>query len=176
MTGFISQSRLYDFSYREWRTYAAAVLFTLGNIAVPQFVHLIPGGGPVWLPIYFFTLVGAYKYGLRVGLLTALASPIINSALFGMPDVAVLPSVLLKSVTLALLAGFAASRFKDARIWQLLIVILGYQLIGSLGEWLLSGSVAVAMQDFRLGIPGLLTQLIGAWLLLHFGFRDSRSH
>ena len=69
---------LYANSYREAKTYLIAALFVLGNIAMPQLFHLIPKGGMIWLPIYFFTLVGAYKYGWRVGLLNAIASTIIN--------------------------------------------------------------------------------------------------
>ena len=72
-------------SYREMKTYLFAVVFVLGNILLPQLCHLVPNGGLVWLPIYFFTLIGAYKYGWQVGLLTAVASPLLNSWLFGMP-------------------------------------------------------------------------------------------
>ena len=32
--------------------------------------------GPAMLPIYFFTLIGAYKYGFKVGMLTAVLSQI----------------------------------------------------------------------------------------------------
>ena len=56
--------RLYDLGYAEVRTYLAAVLFIVGNVALPQLFHLIPQGGVTWLPIYFFTLVGAYKYSI----------------------------------------------------------------------------------------------------------------
>ena len=66
---------LYTLSYREVKTYWMALIFVAGNIILPQLCHLVPQGGPTWLPIYFFTLVGAYKYGWKVGLLTALASP-----------------------------------------------------------------------------------------------------
>ena len=72
--------KLYAWRYDEAKTYLAAALFVLGNLALPQLFHLVPRGGIVWLPIYFFTLVGAYKYGWRVGLLTALASPQIGRA------------------------------------------------------------------------------------------------
>ena len=96
---------LHTLKYNEAKTYLVAVLFTVGNIAMPQLFHLIPQGGLIWLPIYFFTLIGAYKYGWRVGLLTAIASPVVNSLLFGMPLPAVLPSILIKSVLLALIAG-----------------------------------------------------------------------
>ena len=51
------QREQYDF--RELRTYLAAALFLCGNIVVPQLCHLIPKGGLIFLPIYFFTLIGA---------------------------------------------------------------------------------------------------------------------
>lgn len=98
--------RLYSLGYGQAKTYWTAFLFVAGNVLLPQLCHLFPLGGVRWLPIYFFTLVGAYKYGWRVGLLTAVASPWLNSALFGMPAAAVLPAIGLKSV---LLAGAAVS-------------------------------------------------------------------
>lgn len=66
-------------SYRQSRTYLFSVLFVLGNILLPQLCHLVHLGGPTMLPIYFFTLVGAYKYGMRLGLLVAILSPLVNS-------------------------------------------------------------------------------------------------
>ena len=71
--------KLYSLPYSNSRTYWAALAFTAGNILFPQLFHLIPQGGVIWLPIYFFTLIGAYKYGWRVGLLTAVFSPLLNS-------------------------------------------------------------------------------------------------
>lgn len=120
-----------------------------------------------WLPIYFFTLIGAYKYGWRVGLLTAIASPLINSLLFGMPLVTGLPAILLKSVLLAVFAGMAATRFKKASLWMLLAVVLAYQVIGTLGEWIMKGDFYLAVQDFRIGVPGMLMQVFGGWLFIN---------
>ena len=108
--------KLYSLDYRDAKTYLAAALFVAGNIVLPQICHSVPQGGLRWLPIYFFTLVGAYKYGWRVGLLTAVLSPLVNSALFGMPAAAALPAILLKSVLLAAAAGFAARRFGRATL------------------------------------------------------------
>lgn len=163
--------KLYSLEYTNAKTYLAAALFVAGNIALPQLCHLVSLGGPTWLPIYFFTLVGAYKYGWRVGLLTAIASPLVNSALFGMPAVAVLPAILLKSVVLSLTAGFAATRFRQASIPLLVTVVLGYQVLGSLGEWALVGSFYAAAQDFRIGLPGMLIQIFGGWAFINFLIR-----
>ena len=128
--------------------------------------HLLPAGGPTLLPIYFFTLVAAYKYGWKVGLLTAVASPLINSALFAMPAAAALPAILTKSLLLAAAAGFAAHKFRSLSLPLLLAVVLFYQVVGSLAEWALTGSLAAALQDFRIGIPGMLLQILGGYLLV----------
>ena len=97
--------KLYSLNYRQAVTYGAALLFVAGNIAMPQLCHLVPQGGLILLPIYFFTLIGAYKYGWRVGLLTAVLSPLANNLLFGMPPAPMLAPILVKSVLLALAAG-----------------------------------------------------------------------
>ena len=162
-----STVNLYTLGYREARTYLAATLFVLGNIALPQLCHLVPQGGMTWLPIYFFTLIGAYKYGWRVGLLTALASPLLNAWLFGMPAVAALPAILLKSCLLAGIAGFTASRLRRASLWMLALVVLGYQCLGTLGEWAIAGDFYLAAQDFRIGVPGMLVQVFGGWLFIN---------
>lgn len=159
--------KLYSLEYNNAKTYLAALLFVLGNLAMPQLFHLIPQGGMVWLPIYFFTLVGAYKYGWRVGVLTAVLSPLVNSVLFGMPAMAVLPAILLKSTLLAVVAGYAASHFKKASVGLLFAVVLSYQIVGTLGEWVMTGDFWLAVQDFRIGIPGMLLQIFGGWLFIN---------
>ena len=162
---------LYSLEYKEAKTYLYAALFVAGNIVLPQVCHLLPAGGPTWLPIYFFTLIGAYKYGWRTGLLTAVASPLANSLLFGMPAAAVLPGVLLKSCLLALIAGWTAARFRRTTLLLLAAVVVAYQTVGTLGEWALSGSFLTAVQDFRLGVPGMLLQVVGGWVFLRWILR-----
>lgn len=159
--------RLYTWGYAETKTYLAALLFVLGNIVLPQLFHLVPQGGMTWLPIYFFTLVGAYKYGWRVGLLTAIFSPLVNSALFGMPPVGALPAILLKSVLMAVIGGYVAARFNKATILLLMVVVLSYQILGTLGEWAMKGDFWLAAQDFRIGIPGMLLQVLGGWFSIN---------
>lgn len=162
---------LYAYNYREAKTYLVAALFVLGNIALPQLFHLVPKGGMIWLPIYFFTLVGAYKYGWRVGLLTAIASPLVNSALFSMPQPAVIPAILIKSVLLAIAAGYAANKFRKVSIPLLIGVVAFYQMIGSLAEWALTGSAAAALQDVRLALPGITLQVLGGYLFIKYVLR-----
>lgn len=159
--------RLHSLPFTSPATYFVALTFIVGNILLPQLVHLIPQGGIIWLPIYFFTLVGAYKYGWRVGLLTAITSPVINSLLFGMPHAAALPAILLKSSLLAVAAGYAASHFKKASLALLALVVLSYQIVGTFGEWIMKGDFFLACQDFRIGILGMLLHILGGWLVIN---------
>jgi hypothetical protein len=160
--------KLYSLSYSEMRAYMWAAIFIVGNIALPQLCHLIPQGGLIWLPIYFFTLIAAYKYGWRVRLLTAVLSPVVNNLLFGMPPAAVLPSILIKSTLLALIAAYVAHRTGRVSILLLLAVVLGYQVLGCGIESLMHGSIYAGLQDFRLGVPGMLLQVIGGYLVLRY--------
>lgn len=159
--------RIQSLPFGSSRTYLAALIFIAGNIIMPQLFHLVPQGGVTWLPIYFFTLAGAYIYGWRVGLLTALASPLLNSLLFGMPAPAALPAILLKSLLLAGIAGCVAARFRKATLGALILTVLGYQALGTLGEWVMKGDFFLACQDFRIGIPGMLLQILGGYLLIN---------
>ena len=155
-------------SYRDSRAYMAAALFVAGNIVLPQLCHLVPQGGLVWLPIYFFTLVAAYKFGLTAGLLTAVASPVANSLLFGMPAAAMLPIILVKSVLLALAASFIASKVRGVALWAVALAVVAYQAVGTMAEWGMSGSLTAALQDIRLGWPGILVQIFGGYVVMKY--------
>ena len=158
--------KLYSLNYSNVKTYLFALLFVAGNIALPQLCHLIPYGGPTLLPIYFFTLVASYKYGFRVGLLTAILSPVINHLLFAMPSETALPVILIKSTLLAGASALAARTLKSVSLLGVLGVVLSYQIIGTAFEWAILGDFHAAAQDFCIGIPGMLIQWFGGYALL----------
>ncbi len=150
------------------QTYLAALIFVVGNILLPQLCHMIPGGGPTWLPIYFFTLTGAWLCGWRVGLLTAIGSPVINCLLFGMPSAGVLLPILCKSLLLAVAASYASARVQKATLLSVAAVIAFYQVLGTAVEWLLCGDFFIACQDMRMGLPGMAVQLLGGFALIKY--------
>lgn len=158
--------RLYSLSYSDIRTYFFALVFIAGNIILPQLIHLIPNGGQTFLPVYFFTLIAAYKYGMKVGLLTAILSPLVNHFLFGMPAATVLPIILIKSSLLAVFTAWTANHSLRLSFLALIFSVLSYQLVGTGIEWIIEGSLYVALQDFRIGIPGMLLQIFGGYALL----------
>ena len=161
-------TKLYSLSYKESRTFIFATLFIVGNVALPQLCHLMPHGGLIWLPIYFFTLIGAYKYGWRVGLLTAVASPLVNHLLFGMPAAGVLLPILIKSTLLALAASVVASRFNKVTLPLMALVVLAYQVVGSLIESAMTHSLSIGFQDFTIGLPGMALQVVGGYLFIKY--------
>ena len=158
--------RLYNLGFSEVKTYLFAALFVAGNILLPQLCHLVPNGGHIFLPIYFFTLIASYKYGMKVGLLTAVLSPAVNSLLFGMPAAAAVSGIMIKSVFLAVAAAWIAEKSNKVSLWTILAVVLAYQFFGTMVEWLMEGSFVAAAVDFRLGVPGMLIQWIGGYFLI----------
>lgn len=159
-------AKLYSYDYLTAKTYIFASAFITGNLLLPQLAHLVPNGGLMFLPIYFFTLIAAYKYGIKVGLLTAVLSPLINSLLFGMPMMALVPIIIAKSSLLAIAAGFVAKKTGTITLLNLILVVLAYQVVGSAIEWIALGSLDAALQDFRIGFPGMLLQIFGGYLVL----------
>ena len=160
--------RLYALNYDEAKTYLWAAVFVACNLVLPQLFHLIPQGGVIFSPLSLVILAGAYKFGWKTGLLAALASPLVNHAITGMPAWEVMPVMTLKLAVLALIAGFAAQRFKTVSLSLLIGVILVSKAIGCLGEFILTGGIAATIADFTVGWPGLLLQVFGAWLILKY--------
>ncbi len=159
-------AKLYSLNLSNTKTYLFATIFVIGNLLLPQLAHLVPQGGLILLPIYFFTLIAAYKYGIHVGLLTAVLSPLANNLLFGMPPSAMLPAIIIKSVILAVAAAAAAKHFGKVSFLGILLAILAYQVIGTGIEWAMTQNFFTAVQDFRIGVPGMLIQLVAGYFVL----------
>lgn len=152
---------------RDTRAYTLSLLFIAGNIVLPQLCHLIPNGGLIFLPIYFFTLIGAYRYGLSVGLLTAIASPLVNHMLFGMPPSGALVAIMIKSVALAAIASFLAEKLGNRMFLAIVLSVAGYQLLGGAYEFIFKGWES-ATQDVRIGLPGILLQVFLGYKVLKY--------
>ena len=160
--------KLYTLNFDEVKTYLWAAAFVVCNMVLPQLFHLIPQGGIIFAPLSLVILAGAYKLGWKVGLLAAVASPIVNHYAFGMPAWGVLQVMMLKLVVLALVAGFAAKKFRSASLLMIAGVVLASEALGGLGELLLTGGVSATVQDFTLGWPGLLLQILGTYMIVKY--------
>jgi len=129
-------------SLSDVRLYTFAAAFALGNLLLPMAVHRIPNGGQIFLPLFFFTLVAAWSEGLAAGLLVAVASPLINHAVTGMPAPGMLPIVLFKSLFLAVTAATLSRSLGRISLSLIAAVIVAMQVLGALVELTLLGSPA----------------------------------
>ena len=153
-------------NFGNYRTYLTALVMIACNLISPAMCHAFGLDGNVWLPIYFFTLVCAYKWGWRAGLLTALVSPVLNSLLFGLPAVAMAGIITIKLVLLAIVAAWVSRRCGSASVALLAAVVVFYQIFGTLADWAISGNFDLALSHIRTGIPGLLIQIFGGYAVL----------
>lgn len=160
--------KLYAYNYDEAKTYLWAMAFVACNLLLPQVFHLIPQGGIIFAPLSFVILAGAYKFGWKTGLLAALASPLINHAITGMPAWGVMPVMTLKLAVIALVAGLTAQRFKTVNLLLIMAVVLVSMVLGALGELVLTGGIAATISDITVGWPGILLQIFGTWLIIKY--------
>jgi hypothetical protein len=160
--------KLYAYNYDEAKTYLWAMAFVACNLLLPQVFHLIQQGGIIFAPLSFVILAGAYKFGWKTGLLAALASPLINHAITGMPAWGVMPVMTLKLAVIALVAGLAAQRFKTVNLLLIMAVVLVSMVLGALGELVLTGGIAATISDITVGWPGILLQIFGTWLIIKY--------
>lgn len=161
-----ANARLYTLSFSESKTYLWASIFVVANLLLPQVAHLAPQGGIVFAPLSLVILAGAYKLGWKTGLLAALASPLVNHLAFGMPAWGMLPVMTLKLALLALAAGLIAQHFRRLTLPLLVSVVMMAELLGGLGELALTGDLSLTVNDFVIGWPGLLLQVLGTYAVV----------
>ena len=169
----VASVKLYSLNYDEVKTYMWAAVFVACNLVLPQVCHLVPQGGVIFSPLSLVILAGSYKLGWKTGLLAALLSPLVNHLLTGMPQWDVMPVMPLKLAVLALAAGLTAQRFQTVSLPLLVAVVLVSEVVGGLGELLITGGIEATIADFVIGWPGLLLQVVGTWLLLRFVLPNS---
>jgi uncharacterized membrane protein len=155
-----------EIQLKKIQLYTFVLLFSAGNILFPYLCHTIPNGGKILLPLFFFTLIGSYKFGIRVGLLTAIISPLLNNLFFGNPPSAMLFDIMSKSIFLVIIASYISKKTKKISMLLLTAVVLSYQLAGGLGQWLITGSIQNSYSSFIIGIPGMVIQVILGFAIL----------
>lgn len=153
----------YELKLTQSKAYIKSALFIAANIALPHLFHLIPGGGVMFLPIYFFTLVAAMRYGWQVGLLTSIMTPVLGWLIFSAPAFALVPDMLLKGALLVGVAYFTKKHLGCNLVSNIITVALAFAFAGLL-EWSFMGA-SIAFQDFVTGLPGMAMMILGSWLI-----------
>ena len=161
----------YDFAYlnlslKKVQAYIFTALFVVGNLALPYMCHAIPNGGIIFLPIFFFTLIASYKFGWRVGLLTAIASPLANNLLFGMPASAMLLNIVGTSLLIVLFASLISLNVKKISLLSIAAVVISYQFVNVLISFIAGNSLQKIAGSIQMSVPGLLIQVIVGYAVL----------
>lgn len=146
------------FNFSRVSTYLLAALFVLANVVLPQLFHLIPLGGLSFQPMFLLVLVAALVCGWQVALITALASPLVNTMLFDMPTLTMLPVLLIKGGVMAFLLRWALQSSARPGL-RLAGAVVATQLIGVFLGWGVLGQSASLLQDFYTILPAMLLQL-----------------
>lgn len=169
LTGIIKGNEflVVNLGLKDIKTYLFGFAFVVGNIALPWVCHQFALGGSTFLPIYFFALIAGYKFGYKVGLLTAVASPLANFLLTGMPPVTFIPIIMFKSSFLAVFATLIANYSKKISILNMILVVFMSQLISSAIVFLVTKNSMLAISDVIMGYPGLILQVVGGYLILN---------
>ncbi|MDR0955030.1 MAG: ECF transporter S component [Rikenellaceae bacterium] len=161
-----TQTQALPLSLTSHKTYLWAALFVAGNIALPQLCHTVGLGGQAFLPILFFTLIAAARYGVVCGLVTAVASPLVNHLMFGMPDAGMLALTVAKSVALALVIGLAVQKTGKLTLTAGVAGIAAYQIVGIALVAATTGTLATAWSAALLSWPAMAIQVIAILVLL----------
>lgn len=152
--------------WTDLRFYAFTAAFAAGNLLVPLALHGVPNAGPMLLPLFFFTLVAAWQFGFAAGLVVAVASPLLNFFLVGMPTAAFLPVVLTKSVVLALASAALARRFGTIQVLGLVAAVAAMLAAGFLAERLVGLPLAKSADLLVVGLPGVVLLVFGGYAVL----------
>jgi hypothetical protein len=168
---FAGSRRLTGWTAEGLRLSAFVAIFSLGNVAGPLLVHAIPNGGLIFLPIFFFTAVATCRFGLATGMLIAVASPLLNHALTGMPPEALMGSIAVKGVVLALVLALFWHRSPRPSPLALLSAAAIMQVVGVAIDCLAGAELEKSIGQALVGLPGLALIGIGGFLALRLLIR-----
>lgn len=167
VSAVISVARAQSLSFADLKLYFFGALFVAGNVALPSIFHRFGMAGQVFLPLYFFSLVGGLMFGWRCGLLTGIFSPLVSFWLSGMPPIVILPFVILKSALLGTTSGALATvRPTRFPLLTALLAIVTAQLVGTAALFFKFHNLKQSTLDLAVGYPGLILQMIAAPLVV----------
>ena len=157
-TDLLSQSKLLSFT--QARFYLASTFLIAGNILLPMVLHQFGAAGQIFLPLYFFSLLGGLLYGWKVGLTVGLLSPLASFLFTHMPPMPILNFVILKSVVLGIGAGKLSRVVSEKGLYlSSFLALCLMQIAGISVMFLLTNNWRRSTADLVIGYPGLMLML-----------------
>lgn len=147
----------------------AAMCVALG-VVLPLAFHMVPQGGKVFLPMHIPVLLCGLACGWPFGLACGVLAPLLSCLFTGMPQMAMLPSMLCELATYGLVSGILAQvihtrpRLLGAYI-QLVPAMLAGRVVKGVLEALIFSAGAYSMEafiasSFVTALPGIAIQLV----------------
>lgn len=160
-----------------FKLYAISFVLATSNVLLVLASHLINIGGKpagkIFLPLYFFTLVGSYQYGTATGVITAALTIALSRMITGMPADFALPFVAIKLFLIILITHLITRDRKEPSSQKISVIVLGYQSIGTAIGLILTRDFSSS--DLPYAWPGLLLQILGGYLFLKV-FYETEKH
>ena len=144
-------------------------LFAALCVVLPMAFHAVPQGGLIFCPMHIPVLLCAMICGWQYGLVTALVGPTLSMLITGMPNAAILPSMLIECAVYAVVSGllmkFVHTKhvYADMYISLVAAMLLG-RIIGGICKALFftEGEYTIAMWAtayFVKALPGIALHL-----------------
>lgn len=146
-----------------------AALLTAIGIVLPSVFHTIPNAGNIFLPMHIPVLMSGIICGPVLGTLCGLLTPILSSAVTGMPGAAVLPAMACELAVFGLTGGILMNSIRVKNLpLKLYISLIGAMLAGRLVygavNALIFNAASYTIQawlavSFITCLPGIIIQL-----------------
>lgn len=149
-------------------------LFIALGLLVPMAFHAIGGTGPVFLPMHLPVLMGGFILSPVYALMVGVVTPLLSSALTGMP--VLMPMAFIMMVELGIY-GLAVSLLREKGVNNVLTLV-GAMVLGRIAAGLMvamlvsfigirfAPPITFVAGAITTGIPGILIQLIFIPILL----------
>jgi len=152
----------------------AGLMLAIG-IIVPYIFHSTGIPGTIFLPMHIPVLIGGFLLPAYLAFLLGILTPLINSALTGMP--VLFPMAVIMTFELGiygLLASVFYRRMKFPSVIALILSMIGGRLTAGLIVFILAIFFAIPLEPITFvvgattsGIPGIVIQLILIPILIH---------
>lgn len=143
------------------------LLLALG-LVTPMAFHLFGGTGPVFLPMHIPVLIGGFILPPFLALLLGIVTPLVSSALTGMPVLFPMGVIMLFELGIyGLVASLASRKLRLSPIPSLIIAMIAGRVVAGIVVFVLSSGFGVQMNAVTFvkgaivtGLPGIAIQLV----------------
>ena len=161
--------------FSEIKLYIFSSVFTISAVFLPWLLHQFNLAGPKFLPMHFFVIIAGFLFGWRMGLFVGFLSPLISYNITHMPQVIILPEVILELTVYGFVAGIL--REKNFNIWITLFATMFLGRLARLLFVLTFGLQTNPLAYFQMSWSGIALQLalipLIIFLLQKFLFKEN---